>query len=269
MHLILHRARRSCKANTLSAVHFISAEAVTITAGILGKAFQNRHQESSHNLLQRAHKDSLLPEQAFLELQEALITPFWPAQMTWLDQDKHKHSNSKKTGFISSSYMYYPWLRTGGWVKRTKCKKYPCIFALFWTCCLEPWHDISRFLSFPGAFIPEYQSLKGLIFISTVLRSHNGFFFFLSTKELIVNGLKISLEKLRGESNVSFWQLYYSTLCTVWPPLFLAGSLGDEGNLLYRPRDLLELLSSSEAFSYKATKENSYTFHLVTKRTYT
>lgn len=64
-------------------------------------------------------------------------------------------------------------------------------------------------------------------------------FIFFSPKEFIVNCLKISLEKLREESNISFWQLYYSTLCTVWPPLFLAGSLGDGGNLLYRPIDLL------------------------------
>lgn len=80
--------------------------------------------------------------------------------------------------------MYYPWLRTGDWVKSTKCKKYPCISALFWTCCLEPWHDISRFLSFPGVFVPEYQSLKGLIFISTVLRSHNGNFYFFFSKRI-------------------------------------------------------------------------------------
>ena len=59
-----------------SAIHFISAAAVTMRTGVLGKAFQNHCQDGSHNLLQRAYKDSLLPKQVFLELQEALITPF-------------------------------------------------------------------------------------------------------------------------------------------------------------------------------------------------
>lgn len=118
---------------------------------------------------------------------------------------------------------------------------------------------------FPWGICPRIPVFKRADFyINSFLETTTAFFFFFPARELIVNCLKISLEKLRGESNVSSWQLYCSSLGAVWPPLFRAGSLGDGGNLRGEPRDLRSQSSSDIEIQ---SKGKSYTVPMATRRT--
>lgn len=215
-----------------------------MTTRVWGKPFQNHHQESSHNLLQRT-----ICTLTSISWAPRSSANSWPAQLTRFDQDKHthKHSNSKKTRVHRQLIHVLPLTQNWKLSKKYIVQEIPVHFYCIWNMLPRALAWNIQIFVFPWGICPRIPVFKRAVFLyqqfleATVVRF--GFvlllWFFFSPKELIVNCLKISLEKLRGESNVSFWQLYYSTVCTLWPPLFLAGSLVVGENLFYGPRDLL------------------------------
>lgn len=202
-----------------------------MTTRVWGKPFQNHHQESSHNLLQMTD----------CALTSILWTPrssnnSWPAQLTCFDQEKHthKHSNGKKPRVHK---QLIPLTQNWKLSKKDIVQGIPLRSYCIWNTLPRAlaWH--SQIFVFPWGIYPRTTAFKRADFLDQqfleATLAHFGlclvgglFLLFFSPKELIVNCLKISLERLRGESNGSFWQLYYSSVCALWPHCSWLGHWG-------------------------------------------